>query len=686
MGNLQDILRRVFSQRPVYVALAWTLVIVVAQVTLFAAWHSFDNPYAGTNRNDYNGGHATIDFGAQYLMGRMLVEGHSRDLYNRSRQRVVLTATYPVQDQDPKAARSDAENLMYWMMGSDEPGAPEAFGSFLTPLAARDAPGAVAYLAAGRHAWTERQVRPGTPEACASCLAPLAASDGPAAAVYLAAVRQAWAEGPLDHARARRVGGPLYPPVNAFFDAPLALLPARTAYHVQQVINVLLAFLAGLGIVVLSRWRVWWPIASLVILLFPGFMGSINLGQNATLTLTILVWGWVLIARARPGWGGLVWGLLAFKPVWAMVFFLVLVLTRRWRDCLAMLAAGAVLGLLTLPFVGFHSWLDWLQVGREAAQLYDTDRNWVFLSRDVLSIPRRWLLVFEGGAGQELVRRPDPNGPSCWWYYLCGGADVPGWLVPTLAGWGLLVALLETTVRPAALRPGQARAVTGPPAAFLLLGAWLCCYHFMYYDVLLAALPVLLVFAEPRSYIEPLYLTNKRLGPLGGAGAAARWEHPDREETGRLGVVLLGLLAVLCVEGVLALGLGLAVARWRLPWQLLLMLAPLVVPVLVALACVGAVFVARVARPLVPPPEFRSVGVLNRVFPSLLVLLLLTQPLFPVLGLGGYFGPPWDTFVLMAMWLWAGWHWLRVRPSSEAHEESPPVEKAEAARLALSAG
>jgi hypothetical protein len=644
MGNLQDILRRVFSQRPVYYALAWTLALVVAQISLFAAWHSFDNAYTGGHRNDTNGGHATIDFGAQYLMGRLLVEGHGRDLYNRSWQRVVLTAMYPVEDQDPKATRSDAENMMYWMMGTDEPGAPEAFGSFLAPLAARDAPGAVAYLAAGAQEWTPER---------------------------------------LDHARARRVGGPLYPPVNALLDAPLALLPVHTAYRVQQVNNLILAFLAGLGISLLSRRRIWWPIASFVVMIYPGFMGSLNLGQNATLTLTILVWGWVLIARAPPGWGGLVWGLFAFKPVWAMVFFLVLVLTRRWRDCLVMLAAGAALGLLTLPFVGIHGWLDWLHVGREAAQLYDTDRNWVFLSRDVLSIPRRGLLVFENGAGQELPRHADPNGPSCWWYVLCGGTEIPGWLVPNLAGWGLLVALLETTVRLAVLRPGQARAVTGPPAAFLLLGAWLCCYHFMYYDVLLTALPVLLLFTGPRSYLEPLYLTNVRLGRLGGAGALERWEHPDREQTSRLGFVLLGLLATLLLLGVLAAGLGLAVYRGRLPWQLLLALVPLALPVLAAIVGAGAVFVARVARPLVSPPEFRSVGVLNRVFPSLLVLLLLTQPLFPLIGLGGYFGPPWDTFVLMGIWLWAGWHWLRMKPSPETHKEDWPAEKPAADRLAL---
>ena len=580
MGDLRDSLRRLFRNRLFYYALAWGVAVLVAKVSLYAAWHSFDNSYLNAHRSDGNSGHTAIDFGGQYVMGRLLLEGHGRDLYNRNSQRLVLSEIYPARDQDPKADRSDVENLMYWMMGTDDPDAPRVFASFLTPLAARDGPEAVAYLAAGRHEWTEDV---------------------------------------LEHARARRVGGPLYPPVNALLTGPLALLPPRTAYRVQQVNNILLAFLAGLGVSVLSRRGIWWPTATLVILLFPGFMGSLNLGQNATLTLTILVWGWALLARGRPGWGGAVWGLLAFKPVWALAFFLLLLLTRRWRTSLTMLATGAALGLVTLPFVGVHSWLDWLHVGKEAAVLYNTDRNWVFLSRDLLSIPRRALLDFQEPSGREPVRYADPHGPSFWWYYLCGDREVPGWLVPTLAGWALLVAVLELTVRLAAFRKEQSRAVTGPPAAFLLFGAWLCCYHFMYYDVLLVALPVFLLFPEPGRYLEPLYLV---VVPLGGAfGARLNGYHGPRRPD------------------------------------------------------------ALPPRPPLLPLGYRNIWVVNRMFPTLTVLLLLTQPLGPVLGLGGYYGPPWDTFLVLALWLWAGWRWLRMPPA--APTPSPPVAKGAEVPLAL---
>ncbi|MFX6201976.1 glycosyltransferase 87 family protein, partial [Acinetobacter baumannii] len=78
-------------------------------------------------------------------------------------------------------------------------------------------------------------------------------------------------------------------------------------------------------------------------------------GQNPPLTLLFLIWGWALIVRDRPTAAGVVWGLLAFKPVWALAFFLVPFLTGRWRTCLAMLLTAGFLVVLTLPFVGFYS-------------------------------------------------------------------------------------------------------------------------------------------------------------------------------------------------------------------------------------------------------------------------------------------------------------------------------------------
>jgi arabinofuranan 3-O-arabinosyltransferase len=506
------------------------VVLTAAGLALYSAWHSFDNQLESTNRNDGNGGHATIDFGGQWLMGRMLVAGHGRELYNRSFQRLVLTPAYPVEDQDPKQERSDAEGLMSWVMGTDNAEAPRVFGGMLTPLTAGGGLEAVTLLAAGQQEWTDAKLAP----ACE-----------------------------------RRVGGPLYPPINAFIFAPLGTLPPRVGYRVNQVFGVMLAFVAGLALALLARGRVWWPVATTAIILYPGYLGSLNLGQNAALTLSILCWGWVLLDRGRSGWAGVVWGLLAFKPVWALAFFLVPLLTGRWRMCLTMLLSGALLAAATLPFVGLHSWFDWLHVGRDAASLYNTDKNWISLSRDLLGIPRRWLLDFETPSDKR----------DRWQAWAIGVASL-----------GIVFTFTAVT---SVLCRRRVRETTGAGPAFLLIGAWMCCYHFMYYDVLLTALPVMLLFTAPTRWLVPRFLAVVPLSPR---------------------------------------KLGYDVVDYYAP------LLPGNYPPTVPLLSIG----------------YHNVCVLNRLVPHLVVVLVLTQFLFFKLGLGGFYGPPWDTFVLIGMWLWLG--------------------------------
>jgi hypothetical protein len=149
----------------------------------------------------------------------------------------------------------------------------------------------------------------------------------------------------------------------------------------------------------------------------------------------------------------------------------------------SMAVTGLVQIVLTLPVVGLHSWLDWLQVGRLAAHDYTVQENWVYLSRDLMGLPRRPLLTFEDGIayGQEQTQ-----------------------LLCAILGWGLWGVVLGVTLLAAWLRRRQLQALSGPAAAFLLLSAFFCCYHFMYYDFLLASLPILLLYTEPRRYLQAI--------------------------------------------------------------------------------------------------------------------------------------------------------------------------------------
>jgi hypothetical protein len=574
MERMPKIVWRFFLHPLTRYVVAWIVALTAAGLTLLVAWTAFNSPKHadGTpKRRGGNNGHTLIDFGGQWLIGRMLVQGLGPHLYHRNYQRPVLRAAYPVEDEisdedrkPEERGETEAEALMGWLMGHDDPQAARAAASFLAPLAAPD-PLGTAVLIRGVREWEDDHVREAT---------------------------------------IPQRGGPLYPPIHAFVMYPFGRLQPRLGYRCVQIFGVLLAFVAGWGIRLLSQGRIWWPVAVTLIVLYPGFANTVNLGQSSVLALTVLIWGWTLMARDHPVWGGVIWGLLAFKPVWAMAFFLVPLLTGRWRVCLAMVTTGAGLAAATLPWVGWQTWLDWLGVGRQATWLYSVDENWIFLSRDLVSIPRRWLIDFKA----EVQDRDN--------------------LAATLAGWALLLAVVECTVRLAILRPQQARAVTGPSAAFLFLGAWLSCFHFMYYDVLLTALPVLLLLTEPRRYLKPTLVAILPLPADKAASSLAQYHQPQ-----------------------------------------------------LAAAYPGLALFARVG--------FRQVCVLNSMTLSLLVLLVITEFMFPQLNIcvsvsahalkkvplplplkysTELIGTPWNTFTLMALWFWCGWLWLRMSPQESAGE------------------
>ena len=527
-------------------ALVWVAAVGCGVAFTYRALHWFDAAPtlpAERKRADGNAGHAQVDFGGQWLMGRMVATGHGRELYHRARQREVLWAGYPVADEsllqqrdaaDPTKPRSagrpdddsehDANNLMSWFMGDDAP-----------------------------------------------------AADGSPA-----------------------IGGPLYPPVHALFYAPLGLIDRpRHAYQLFQVFCALLVPLAGLGVKVLTRGRIWWSVATLGIFLFPGARGALDLGQNPTISLCIVVWGWALASRGYDVAGGVVWGLFAFKPVWAAAFFLVPLLMRRRRFCGAMVLTGVAFGLLTLPVVGVESWFHWLKIGREAAELYKVNDNWIHLSRDLQGIPRRILHDFS--LPQEKRETSLAN---------------------TLA-WGLWGAVFAATAAVYLLRGDRTRP-TGVGAGFLFLGAYLTCFHFMYYDVLLASAAVAVLLADPRRFFRPETFAVAPADPAPSADRAL----PLPTLPKPLGARMLGYVNSFPLTVVVALFLmENSLSGMELE------------------ATVGIRYYATPATD----------GSTNATVPR---VRLDTGPRYPI-----------DTFLLMGLWAWCGWRLLR---GDERADRGPP--------------
>ena len=374
---------------------AWLVLLAGVGHRGVQAWINFRVP----DRPDRNDGHTSIDFGGQWMMGRLLILGHGRDLYSRPLHLEIAREAYPRDREPPHDTVHDAERLISWYQGPpDDP-----------------------------------------------------------------------------------IGGPLYPPVHAFVMAPFAAIPdPYVSYRVAQYFLLVCALVAGAGICYLTRGRWWFSAAASFVLWFPGCRGGIDLAQNSPITAMLLIWGWAFIVRGRPSWGGLLWGLLAFKPVWAISFLAALLLLQQWRAAFVMAATGAALAILTLPFVGIQVWFDWLHVGKHATATYMVDRNWIFLSRDLFGIPRRMFLEFQNGKAIE--DRPI--------------AGIVGWALWGFVAWATIVITIVRRKRT------TFATTTGPLVAFVMLGAWLCTYRFMYYDALIAIVAVVALMADPKPFFR----------------------------------------------------------------------------------------------------------------------------------------------------------------------------------------
>lgn len=375
-------------------AFAWVVVAALAYQRGQQAWDNFNDG----NRPDGNYGHMQIDFGGQYMLGRVLVEGHGPDLYTRERHLEIARQRFPREHEAPGQDKSDAEKLVDWFPATED----------------------------------------------------------------------------------KVVSGPLYPPIHAFVMAPVAAIDSpQVAYRVWQAAMLLWLIAGGWAARVISRGAIWWPVGAAMLIGFSGARSGLDLGQNCALTVTLILAGWALRTRGRPVLAGVVWGLLAFKPVWAMSFFGALVFLRQWRMLAAMGATGLGLIAATLPVVGVECWKNWLAVGKVASAIYLTDSNWIHLSRDVFGIPRRFMLTFIDGGGQAIDDRP--------------AVAYVGWAI-----WGFIAGVTAFV----AWRRRLARHLHGPGPALAFLAAWLCTYRFMYYDSLIAAAGVMVLLAQPGRFLR----------------------------------------------------------------------------------------------------------------------------------------------------------------------------------------
>jgi hypothetical protein len=163
------------------------------------------------------------------------------------------------------------------------------------------------------------------------------------------------------------VAGPfaiyLYPPPFAVAFVPFALLPGSTGVWIWTAACVAMT-VAAIGILPV-RPSVRWTVLLLAGLDWP-VVYAIKLGQVAPLLLLVFAVGWrSLRSEVALGVAGAAGTLVKLQP--ALVFGWAL-LTGRLRTIIAGFLAGALVFVVTLPFVGVGAWADYLRtIGRVSA-------------------------------------------------------------------------------------------------------------------------------------------------------------------------------------------------------------------------------------------------------------------------------------------------------------------------------
>src|SRR5262245_60626519 len=106
------------TRRRTRLVLTWLVLLAAIGHRGVQGWINF----RVEKRPDRNDGHTSIDFGGQWMMGRLLVLGHGRDLYSRQRHLDVAREAYTHDREATDATEHDAERLVGYYVGpADDP-------------------------------------------------------------------------------------------------------------------------------------------------------------------------------------------------------------------------------------------------------------------------------------------------------------------------------------------------------------------------------------------------------------------------------------------------------------------------------------------------------------------------------------------------------------------------------------
>jgi hypothetical protein len=236
-----------------------------------------------------------------------------------------------------------------------------------------------------------------------------------------------------------------YPPMFLLMVLPLSLLPFITSWILFETIT-LAGYLAVLRRIAPIPIGLWLAIA------FPGVIINFMCGQNGFLTASLIGGGLLLLER-KPLLAGFLFGLMAYKPQFAMLLPFTLLVAREWRALFATAISAILFAAISLAVFGEPTWRAFLG-----------------------SLPFFQKIVLERGAINFSTLQTIFGAVRMWG----GSVDVAYLCQAAVAIYAALaVVLVWRTSRPFALK-----------AATLAVGSLMISPYVLQYDLVLLALPI----------------------------------------------------------------------------------------------------------------------------------------------------------------------------------------------------
>lgn len=185
--------------------------------------------------------------------------------------------------------------------------------------------------------------------------ASIAALEGAPASVY-DLHRQHLREAVVTDGKDTGVLGFHYPPTFLLLVLPLAMLPYVASWVVFEAVT-LCCYLTVIRRIAPVNAGLW------LALTFPAVIINFMCGQNGFLT-TALIGGGLLLLDRRPLLAGLLFGLMAYKPQFAVLIPVALIVARRWRALTATAITAIVFAAVSLVVFGAPVW--WAFIGSTA--------------------------------------------------------------------------------------------------------------------------------------------------------------------------------------------------------------------------------------------------------------------------------------------------------------------------------